>query len=225
MKIGILGAGNMGTTLARAFLRAGHEVRLANSRGPASLAFLVNELGEGASAGTPEDLAAFADLLVIATRWDQTPAAAENLGDVKGKIVIDPTNNRVGPRPKDLIDLGGRTSSEVVADLLPGARLVKAFNHQPIPSLDHLRPPPSPDPFVLFIAGDDDGAKRVVAQLIRDMGGEPIDTGTLIEGSRLQGHGGPLTGHGRLLRLSEAKKLLRTLEPQYLRPTAGGKEL
>lgn len=135
MNIGILGAGRMGQTLARLLVDAGHRVRLANSRGPESLRPLIAELGPGAVAGTSEEIVAFADVVVLATRWEQTPAAVKGLGPWNGEVVIDTTNNRTGPRPEDLIDLGGRTSSEVVADLLPGARVVKAFNHQPISAL------------------------------------------------------------------------------------------
>src|SRR5512140_1273082 len=136
MIVGILGAGHMGKTLAKLFLAAGHEVVLANSRGPASLAPLVDELGSGARAGTPEEVVRSAAVVVIATRWDQTPAALRGLGSLAGKVVVDTTNNRSGPGPNDVFDVGDRTSSEVVAELVPGARVIKAFNHQPIPALN-----------------------------------------------------------------------------------------
>ncbi len=132
MNIGILGAGRMGQTLARLLVNAGHRVRLANSRDPESLGPLVAELGPSAAAGTPEEVVAFADVVVLATRWEQISAAVKGLGPWNGNVVIDTTNNRFGLGPADLLDVGGRTSSEVVAELLPGARVVKAFNHQPI---------------------------------------------------------------------------------------------
>lgn len=212
MKIGILGAGHMGRTLARPFLGAGHEVWLANSRGPETLRPLVEELGAGAHAGTAREVVVAADIVILATRWEQTPVAVRHLGPWACKIVIDTTNNRNGPRPEDLIDLGGRTSSEVVADLLPGARVVKAFNHQPIPLLAELPNHATAERMALFIAGDDAEAKLLVAQLIRDIGGEPIDTGGLRAGGRLQGTGGPLAGHGHLLAASEARSLLWQLQ-------------
>jgi predicted dinucleotide-binding enzyme len=208
MNIGILGAGRMGQTLARLLVNAGHRVCLANSRGPESLGPLVAELGPGATAGTREEVVAFGDVLVLATRWEQTPAAVNGLGPWNGKVVIDTTNNRFGPGPADLFDLGERTSSEVVAELLPGARVVKAFNHQPIPALADSLGSTSSERNALFVAGDDGDAKRLVAQLIRDMGGEPIDSGSLPYGGRLQNTGGPLAGHGRLLTPSEAHRLL-----------------
>lgn len=211
MIVGILGAGHMGQTLAKLFLAAGHEVVLANSRGPASLAALVAELGSGARAGTPEEVVRKGDVVIIATPWDQTPAALRGLGPFEGKVVVDTTNNRFGPGPKDVFDLGDRTSSEVVAELVPGARVVKAFNHQPIPALNELRTSGSSERPALFVAGDDAEAKKVIARLIRDIGGEPMDTGNLREGGKLQGTGGPLAGYGRLLSVSDAEDLLRRL--------------
>lgn len=211
MRIGILGAGHMGRMLARLFLAAGHEVALANSRGPASLAPLLAELGERARGATPRALARHCEVIVLATRWEQTPLAVQDLGPLDGEVVIDTTNNRFGPGPEDLYDVGDRTSSEVVAGLVPGARLVKAFNHQPIPALDELRGAGGAERRALFVAGDDAGAKQVVARLVRDIGGEPMDTGSLREGGRLQGTGGPLAGFGRLLGVAEAREVLGRL--------------
>jgi predicted dinucleotide-binding enzyme len=119
-KIGILGAGRMGTALARLFVDAGHQVRLANSRGPDSLAPLVAELGPRAGAGLAGEIVAWAEVVALATRWGQTPDAVAGLGPWTGKIVIDTTNNRIGPGPADVVDLGERTSSEVVAALVSG---------------------------------------------------------------------------------------------------------
>jgi predicted dinucleotide-binding enzyme len=207
MKIGIIGAGRMGQTLARLLVRVGYQVKLANSRDPESLAQVIADLGAGASAGTTEEVARFGDLIIIATRWDQIPSAVSALR-LEGKVVIDTTNNRIGPGPEGLIDLGGRSSSQVVAELVPGAHLVKAFNHQPISALDGLPLASSAERVALFISGDNSDAKELVSKLIRDIGGEPIDLGNLQRGGRLQGTGGPLTGHGRLLNVSEARRLL-----------------
>ena len=98
MNVAILGGGRMGTALARLFVDAGHQVRLANSRGPDSLRALVAELGPRAGAGRPDELMAWGDVVVLATRWNQTPDAVAGLGLWDGKIVIDTTNNRIGPR-------------------------------------------------------------------------------------------------------------------------------
>jgi predicted dinucleotide-binding enzyme len=205
----MLGAGHMGQTLARAWLPAGHQILLANSRGPESLAGLVAELGPGVRAVTPPELTG-ADVVILATQWTQTPTAVAGVGSLAGKIVVDTTNNRFGPGPTDLFDLGGRTSSEVVAELVPGARLVKAFNHLPIPSLGLLRE--QPELVALFVAGDDQEAKAVVGELVRDLGALPVDTGGLVEGGRLQATGGgPLAGHGRPLYAREAEAILAAL--------------
>ena len=126
-----------------------------------------------------------------------------------GVVVIDTTNPRFGPGPDDVYDTGALSSSEVVAGLVPGARVVKAFNHQPIPSLaTELGPDPS-EQNALFLSGDDPDAKAVVARLVRAIGGAPLDLGGLREGGLLQASGGgPLAGHGRLLTVAEAQAIL-----------------
>jgi predicted dinucleotide-binding enzyme len=206
MIIGMLGAGHMAQTLARAWLPSGHQVWLANSRGPESLAGLIADLGDGAAAVEPDELVD-ADVVVLATQWTQLPAAVARVGSLAGRIVIDTTNNRVGPGAAGLVDLGGRTSSEVVAGLVPGARLVKAFNHLPIPSLGTLRE--RPEPVALFVSGDDPAAKAVVGTLAYELGGVPVDTGSLADGGRLHGTGGsPLLGHDHALTPAEAEAVL-----------------
>ena len=209
MRIGILGAGRMGQMLARLLIRAGHSVQLSNARGPESLAGIIAELGPGASAAAPAAMLAGNTVIILATRWDQTPNAVGGLGSWEGKVVIDTTNNRFGPNPADMYDLGGNTSSEIVAALIPGARLVKAFNHQPIPALATMGETTGGERRALFVAGDDQAANQLVAGLIRAMGGEPIETGDLHTGGRLQATGGPLAGQGRLLSVTEARAMLR----------------
>jgi predicted dinucleotide-binding enzyme len=209
MQIGIIGTGRMGTALAQLFTGAGHRVLLANSRGPQSLVTLVGELGPLAEAATTEQLVIRSEVVVLATRWDQTATAVAGVGNWDGTIVIDTTNNRIGPGRDDVIDLGDQTSSEVVAQLVPGARVVKAFSHQPISSLTEELGPDHGEQNALFLAGDDADARRVVAGLIRDIGGEPFDLGGLREGGRQQASGGGrLAGHGRLLTPVEARALL-----------------
>ena len=202
MRVGFLGAGNLAETLAKAFLGAHHQVVLTNSRGPESLERLVESLGPAASATTPEELRDQCEVVFLAVRWHQLEDALKGLPDWAGMAVVDTTNNRQGPGPGGLIALPTRTSSEFVAGLLPGARVVKAFNHAPIPTFA------DPDGAALFYCGDDPQAKSVVASLITDIGGTPIDTGELVEGGMLQGTGHRLAGHGRLLSVHEAQRLL-----------------
>src|ERR1700738_1430373 len=120
MDVGIIGAGRLGQAMARTALRAGRSVTIPNSGDPESLASLVSALGEGISAGTKDD-AASAGIVVIAVPWDHVPEAVQSL-NWNSQIVTDATN----AWPPD--DLQGRTSSELVADLVAGARLVKAAN-------------------------------------------------------------------------------------------------
>jgi predicted dinucleotide-binding enzyme len=148
-----------------------------------------------------------ASVVILATPWVKTPAAIAAAGSWAGKIVVDATNNRRGPRPVDLIDIGGRGSSDLVARMLPGAHVVKTFNYEPIPVFAAGLPAEG-DSGAVFFSGDDAQAKATVAQLIRDMGGEPIDVGSLADGGRLHGMGGPLSMKMKLLAPKEAKALV-----------------
>lgn len=182
MKIAIIGAGAIGTAIARALAAAGLDAAIANSRGAASLAGLASELGPRITAVSAAE-AARADLVFLAVNWSKIPAAVRDLGPWDGRIVVD-TNNPIEPPTFRPIDLGGRTSSEVVAALVPGARVVKAFNHLQ-PALLAGDPKAEGGRRVLFLAGDDHGAKAEVARLIDRLGFFGIDLGTLAAGGRL----------------------------------------
>ena len=144
--VGIIGAGRLGQAMARTALRAGRPVVIANSRGPESLASVVSALGDGASAGTVTDAAA-SGIVVIAVPWDRVPEALEGLR-WNGQIVIDATND-FDPR-----NLDGRTSSEVVADLVGDAPVVKAANTL-VAALLGADPREAGGQRVLFLSGDD----------------------------------------------------------------------
>jgi predicted dinucleotide-binding enzyme len=169
----------------------------------------VAELGPRVVAVAPRDVAAGADVVILATRWEQLEDATAAVPSWAGTVVVDTTNPRFGPGPDDVYDTGARTSSEVVAGLVPGARVVKAFNHQPIPALAAELGAAPTMRNALFLAGDDAEAKALVAELMRSIGGAPIDTGDLRAGGALQASGGgPLAGHGRLLTVAEAQRIL-----------------
>ena len=185
MKIGILGAGKIGTVAARLFVAAGHETAVSNSRGPESLHELIAELGPRAQAADPAGAAAFGEVVLLAVPWHRTDALPSPTL-VRDKIVIDAMNPY---RPEGgFYDLGGSTSSEEVLKRLPGARLVKAFNTI---YYEHLatrgrRDLPVEERHAIYVAGDDPAAKAVVERLIEELGFAPVDTGSLREGGRLQ---------------------------------------
>jgi predicted dinucleotide-binding enzyme len=198
MSIGIIGSGAIGTAFARTLVRTGIKATIANSRGPKSLKELVDELGPTIKAGTREE-AARADIVFVAVNWTKLQAALEGL-ELAGRIVIDANNPIEAPLFKP-VDLKGRASSEVVADLVPGARVVKAFNHL---RAEVLASDPRFDGGhrVLFYSGDDSAAKAEVATLIEQLGFAGIDIGSLAVGGRLaQFPGGPLPNQN-LIRLN-----------------------
>ena len=119
--VGIIGAGRLGQAMARTALRAGRRVVIANSRGPESLASVVSALGNRVSAGTVDE-AVSAGIVVVAVPWDRVPEAVQGL-EWNSQVVVDATNDWAAD------DLQGRTSSELVADLVAGARVVKPATH------------------------------------------------------------------------------------------------
>lgn len=190
MSIGIIGAGNIGSAFARALARNGIAATIANSRGPETLGELTAELAPHITAGTIEE-AAKADIVLIAVPWSKLPAALSGLPDWAGRIVIDANNPIEAPLFKPA-ELGGRLSSEIVAGLVPGARLVKAFNHL-LANLVSADPKAEGGNRVLFYSGDDAQAKAEVGALITRLGFAGIDLGTLkVGGSLTQFPGGPL---------------------------------
>ncbi|WP_420226276.1 NADPH-dependent F420 reductase [Pigmentiphaga litoralis] len=190
LSIGIIGAGNIGRAIAIALARAGISATLSNSRGPESLAETVAAIGPTIQAGTRDEAAA-KDIVFVAVNWSKLPAALAGLPDFGQRIVIDANNPIEAPLFKPA-DLQGRSSSEVVADLVPGARLVKGFNHL-LADLVSGDPRREGGRRVLFYSGDDAQAKADVAALIDRLGFFGIDLGALAIGSRLaQFPGGPL---------------------------------
>ena len=189
--VGIIGAGRIGRAMTQIALRAGREVVIANSRGPESLSTVVAGLGDGVSAGTVREAAA-ADIVVVAVMWPDVPQAVEGL-DWEGRIVIDPTNDF------DPSDLHGRTSSEVVADLVAPARVVKAGNTVGASVLG-ADPHQAGGQRVVFMSGDDAEAKSDVGAIFEGAGFFLVDLGGLREGGRMQQVGAPLAGHN-LIRL------------------------
>ncbi|HWI59578.1 MAG TPA: NADPH-dependent F420 reductase [Bacillota bacterium] len=208
MKIGIIGAGHIGSTLGRHFAKAGHQVGLSNSRGPASLAGLVKSIGPNACAMTVAEAAKFGEMVVLAVPW-RTPEALPAPDLVAGKIVIDAMNPYSAQG--EVIGLEETSSSEEVAKRLPGARLVKAFNTMYYHTLGTEARPPNQERLVLFVAGDDAAAKAVVSRLIEEIGFAPVDTGSLHKGGRLQQPGSPI--YNKPMTVGEAREAVRMAMP------------
>ena len=184
--VGIIGAGRIGQAMAHIAHRAGRQVVIANSRGPQSLTSVVEALGGGVTAGTVQDAAA-AGIVVLAVPWAQVQQAVRGL-EWDGQILIDPTNDF------DPSDLDGRTSSEVVADLVAPARVVKAANTL-VAAVLGSDPHEAGGQRVLFLSGDDPEAKSEVAGLFEVAGFFVVDLGGLRQGGEMQQVGAPLAGH------------------------------
>jgi len=192
VRIGIIGVGHIGGTLAAHFVAAGHEVAISNSRGPETLVGAV----DGAQPMTVEDAERFGEVVVVSIplgRYRDVPTDA-----VDGKVVID-TNNYYPQRDGQIpeLDNDSTTSSELLQAHLPGARVVKAFNAIVWTRLrDDGRPAGDPDRVGIPISGDDEPAKRTVAELIDEIGFDAVDAGTLAVGGRKHQVGAPAYAQG-----------------------------
>ena len=184
MKIGIIGAGFIGRTVASLAVKQDHQVMLSNSRGPETLASTVMAIG--CKAGTVEEAAKFGDIVVVAIplkNYQSVPSKP-----LSGKIVVD-SNNYYPERDGHIPDLDSKktTTSELLAEHLPDSKVVKAFNAILAVDLDQDgRPSGSPDRRALPIAGDDADAKKLVSDLLDQFGFDVVDVGVLSEGWRFE---------------------------------------
>jgi predicted dinucleotide-binding enzyme len=184
--IGLIGAGHIGSQVARAAIASGYDVVISNSRGPETLTDLVSELGPRARAGTTQEAATAGDLVIVAI-----PLKA--IGEVPveplvGKVVID-TNNYYPGRDGNIaaLDEGSLTSSGLLQVRLPNAHVVKAFNHIYARQITtDGTPPRTRNRRALVIAGDDLVAKAQVAELIDGFGFDVVDVGPLAESWRIE---------------------------------------
>jgi predicted dinucleotide-binding enzyme len=198
MKIGFIGAGTVTRTFGRHLMTAGHTLVVSNSKGPETLIGFVADLGAGATAGTKQQ-AAECEVVILATRWGSVPAALKGI-DWKGRILIDATNAHVDPVPdislagvtRSRAALKGRTSSEIVAEMAAGARLVKSISNIPMDWIQDFAP--TKPRTVIFTSGDDIEAKKLVIELINSTGFVAIDLGSLAKGGAMHEVGAPLSG-------------------------------
>ena len=184
--IGLIGAGHIGSQVARLAVSHGYDVVISNSRGPDTLSELVKELGPRARAGTVDDAATAGDIVVVTIplkNYRQVPVAP-----LAGKVVID-TNNYYPQRDGHIAELDNEstTTAELLQQHLPASKVVKAFNHIYAAQLTtDGRPAGTPNRRALVIAGDDAGAKQAVTRLLDEFGFDTVDAGPLEEGWRIQ---------------------------------------
>jgi predicted dinucleotide-binding enzyme len=206
-KIGVIGSGNVGAAIGRSWARAGYDVMF-SSRNLESDKKLAAEVGAHASAGTPKDAAEFGEVLLFAVPYGALPELGKSLGGaLKGKIVLDACNpfpQRDGEIANTARERGAGTVS---AELLPGARIVRAFNA--IGAARMGKAYEEPGKVGMPIAGDDKAAIEVASKLIRDLGYEPVLVGGLGMGRHLM-PGTPLAGEHPP---AEIRKIAATLKP------------
>ena len=199
MEIGTIGAGALAQAFAKRALKAGHKLKLSNDRGPDSLREIVNQLDPGAVAVHTE-VAASCELVLLAVPWDNVPTTLASLPRWKNQILIDGTNPFHGKarhfRPANV---GNLSTSQLVAALAPGARVVKALNNMIVPNLE-ADPVVNGARRVAFISADDAGAKKRVETLLKAFGYSVVDLGNLRDGGLIQQAGGPLAGRDFLER-------------------------
>jgi predicted dinucleotide-binding enzyme len=208
--IGLIGAGHIGSQIARLAVANGYDVVLSNSRGPETLAPLVAELGPRARAATPVDAAQAGDLVVVTIPLKNYRSVP--VEPLAGKIVID-TNNYYPQRDGHIAELDDEstTTSELLQAHLPGSKVVKAFNHIYAAALTtDGQPAGTPNRRALAIAGDDAAAKATVTRLLDQFGFDTVDGGPLREGWRIQrdtpGYGPRRTAEGLKGDLASARR-------------------
>ena len=199
MEIGTIGAGAFAQAFAKRALKLGHKVKLSNSRGPDSLREIVDQLGPGATAATREEAAA-CEMVLLAVPWDNVPETLASLPKWNNQILIDGTNPFHGKAGSFTpADVGNLSTSQLVAALTPGARVVKALNNMTVPNFE-ADPVVNGARRVAFVSADDDGAKKRIKTLLENFGYSVIDLGNLRDGGLIQQAGGPLAGRDILER-------------------------
>src|SRR6516165_12037714 len=198
MKVGFIGAGTVTGTFGRHLITAGHTIVVSNSRGPETLTDFVADLGPNAIAGTKQQ-AAECEIVILAAHWANVDEALKGV-DWRGRILIDATNAHMDAKPdislagvtRSRAALNGRTSSEMVAEMAVGARLVKSISNMPMAWIQDFSP--NKPRTVIFTSGDDTEAKQLVIELVNSTGLVAIDLGSLTKGGAMHEVGAPLSG-------------------------------
>jgi 8-hydroxy-5-deazaflavin:NADPH oxidoreductase len=206
MKIGIVGAGKIGGNCARQFARGGHDVML-SGRDPSKLEPLADEIGDAASVGTPAEAAEFGEVVVFAVPWDGFDEAVASAGDLRGKIVID-TTNQYGSSE---MPAEGQTAASFHAAKLDGALYTKSFNTLTSTFQAEVAFRPEAERVVQWVCGDDAVAKQVVMGLIADAGYAPVDVGTNADAAVMEAPRRDGAVYGEEYRLPDAEKVVEAV--------------
>jgi predicted dinucleotide-binding enzyme len=214
MKIGIIGAGNIGGNIGRQAAKAGHEVRLSFARDQGKLRALADELR--GSVGSPADTVAFGDIVVISVPWSALPLALAEAGDLSRKIVVDTTNQfGSGPLPS-----AGQTAAAFNQARMPGARYTKSFNTLTAGFQAATAGRSGDQRVVQWLCGDDDQAKQVIATLIEDMGYAAVDLGGTATCAVMEAPPRPGAVYGEEYRVTEAGAVVESVrEGRAIPPT------
>jgi predicted dinucleotide-binding enzyme len=209
MRVGVIGAGRIGGNAARLLAAAGHEVLLSYSRTQSRLESLAAGIGERARVGTVAEAARFGDAVMLSVPWGQVPAVIEEAGSLAGRIVIDTTNQFAAGGPAAIPD--GLTAVQFNQRRLPGAHVVKAFNTLTSGFQASQAGRPAAERVVLFMCGDDQEAKRVVAGLIEDAGFAAADVGGLAAAGPMEAPRRPGAVYGEEYRPADAAAAVAAL--------------
>lgn len=209
LKIATLGAGRIGGTLGTLWVKAGHSVML-SSRHPEQLKSLVDGLGPRARAGTPAEAVAFADVVLLAVPYHALPQVARDFGrDLAAKaLVLDATNPIVSRDGEVAVRAREKGAGVAAAELLPGVRLVRAFNAIGAARLPEAGKRPAGERLGMPMAGDDAQALALASRLVREIGFEPVVIGSLAMGKHLV-PGTPLAGEQTPAQLRQALATLK----------------
>jgi predicted dinucleotide-binding enzyme len=207
MRIGIVGAGRIGSNIARWCAQAGHEVVVSFSRDPARLERLAGEIG--GRAATVGETADFAEVVVFSVPWRLIDDVLADAGSLDGKIVIDTTNHYARGGLEDLP--GGATAAQLNQARMPGARLVKAFNTLTSGFQAESAGRTGPDRVVMFLCGDDAAAKATVSGLIDQAGFAPVDMGGLADAAPMEAPRRAGAVYGEEYHLEEARRFVEEI--------------
>ena len=218
MRIGVIGAGRIGGNAARLLAKAGHEVALSFARDQQRLEELAASIGEHAQVLAPAKAVRFGDVVILSVPWSVIDDALEQAGSLEGKVVID-TTNQFGKRGLEQLP-DGLTAAQVNARRMPGARLVKAYNTLTAGFQAEAAGRTGPDRVVMFMCGDDENAKKIVARLIEDSGFTPLDAGGLADAAPIEAPRRAGAVYGEEYRLPEAEEAVAAMRRGLAIPPA-----